>query len=138
MTYFNENFHFALIWRSGRDRCKPVIFKAQEMVMVFGGRRRCTTKNKGWSWKRPEFTPNGNGEFYYYSREWRNNDGERVKDKKNEAIIDSQQNVIGWDNSGKLSVIQGNKFKTKKYRRETTVILKKTKLISTNGLRRDI
>lgn len=39
MAYINEIFHFALVWRSRRDRSKPVTFKAQEMVMVFGGRR---------------------------------------------------------------------------------------------------
>lgn len=38
---------------------------------------------------------NGNGVFYYYSREWRNNGVEKAKDEKSGIIIYSQQNVVG-------------------------------------------
>lgn len=90
MIYFNDNFHFALIWRSGRDRSKPVTFKAQEMVIPFMEEGDMSLRMKEDHEGRLSLLQNGNGVFYYYSREWRNNDGGRVKDKKSRIIIDSQ------------------------------------------------
>lgn len=74
---------------------------------------------------------NGSEVFYYYSREWRNNDGERVKDEKNKIIIDSQQNVIGI-----LASFKEATYEQEIQKKENCHSLE-NKLVSTDGLRRD-